>query len=398
MEEVAEHRALMKELKAKMKCPVCFSIPREGPVPCCPRGHLVCNGCFETMREGGQRACPTCRAPMGEGKSLLGKVLVENMKHQCECCKKMMPFKTLKQHQMECNYRRVVCPGGGALCKELVPFCEVENHASTCLEIKPCEAGSTRYFAISHIPHITYTSDIVNIGNEVFFLRARKEADSFIAEVVMKADQEICNKFTATISILDSKSKPVYTFSFSPRPLGPSNEEDACLSVRMKSLAKVWQEEEDGKYCFKVGFVVKENESKESESDMEEMLVSDGELEWLEDDLASLIAMEGPRTKTIHLLRAVQINLQEVRGKPGRRKSLKKADKPGYKQLSPQPSDFRRMKMMMAELEADGYRSESDVEYHPGDEVEQVDVTDEDEEEATESSFFQRRIFDEDMD
>ena len=64
------------------------------------------------MREGGQRACPTCRAPMGEGRSLLGKVLVENMKHQCECCKKMMPFKTLKQHQMECNYRRVVCPGG----------------------------------------------------------------------------------------------------------------------------------------------------------------------------------------------------------------------------------------------------------------------------------------------
>ena len=85
MEEVAEHRALMKELKAKMECPVCFSIPREGPVPCCPSGHLVCNGCFETMREGGQRACPTCRAPMGEGKSLLGKVLVEHMKHQCEC-------------------------------------------------------------------------------------------------------------------------------------------------------------------------------------------------------------------------------------------------------------------------------------------------------------------------
>ena len=101
----------------------------------------------------------------------------------------------------------------------------------------------------------------------------------------------------------------------------------------------------------------------------------------MEDDLASLIAMEGPRTKTIHLLRAVQINLQEVRGKPGRRKSLKKADKTGYKQLSPQPSDFRRMKKMMAELEADGYRSESDVEHHPGDEVEQVDVTDEEEEE-----------------
>ena len=93
--------------------------------------------------------------------------------------------------------------------------------------------------------------------------------------------------------------------------------------------------------------------------------------------------MEDPKAKTIDLLRAVQINLQEVRGKPGRRKSLKKGDKSGYKQLPPQPSDFRRMKKMMAELEVDGYRSESDVEYHPGDEVDEVDITD-DEEETTE--------------
>merc|ERR1719430_2976716 len=93
--------------------------------------------------------------------------------------------------------------------------------------------------------------------------------------------------------------------------------------------------------------------------------------------------MEDPKAKTIDLLRAVQINLQEVRGKPGRRKSLKKGDKPGYKQLPPQPSDFRRMKKMMAEFEADGYRSDSDVEYYPGDEVDEVDSTD-DEEETTE--------------
>ena len=122
----------------------------------------------------------------------------------------------------------------------------------------------------------------------------------------------------------------------------------------------------------------------EYESDSEEELsVSEGELEWLEHDLGSVIAMEDPKAKTIDLLRAVQINLQEVRGKPGRRKSLKKGDKPGYKQLPPQPSDFRRMKKMMAELEVDGYRSESDVEYHPGDEVDEVDITD-DEEETTE--------------
>ena len=62
---------------------------------------------------------------------------------------------------------------------------------------------------------------------------------------------------------------------------------------------------------------------------------------------------------------------------------MKKGDRPGYKQLPPQPSDFRRMKKMMADLEAEGYRSDSDVEYHPGDEVDDVDSTG-DEEETTE--------------
>merc|ERR1719397_299475 len=121
----------------------------------------------------------------------------------------------------------------------------------------------------------------------------------------------------------------------------------------------------------------------------EEVSVSEGELEWLEQDLGSVIAMEDPKAKTIDLLRAVQINLQEVRGKPGRRRSLKKGDKPGYKQLPPLPSDFRRMKKMMAELEVEGYHSESDAEYHPCDEVEEVDTTDAEEEttEGGDSSF-----------
>ena len=42
------------------------------------------------------------------------------------------------------------------------------------------------------------------------------------------------------------------------------------------------------------------------------------------------------------------------------------------------------MKKMMAELVAEGYRSDSDVEYHPGDEVDEVDSTEDEEETTTE--------------
>ena len=289
VKEVSEYRTLMRELKAKLECPVCLTIPREGPVPCCPRGHLVCNGCLKAMTGRGQKNCPTCRESMGEGKSLLGKVLIENIYHRCDLkgCKEMVHFKNYEQHRKDCNYRLVICPGENERCKEMVPFCEVEHHARTCPNIFKVR-GKTR---IEYkIPHANvnrasfFGANVMNIDNNIFFLRARKDTNNFIAELVMKADQEKCNNFTATISILDSKSRPAYLGKFSPRPLGTSNEEDDCMSVRMKSLAKVFKAK-DGMYIFKVSVDVKkttlaedeseesESDSDESESDMEEVAV-----------------------------------------------------------------------------------------------------------------------------
>jgi len=286
VEEVTKYRTLMREVKAKMGCPVCLNIPREGPVPCCPRGHLICSGCLEKMKEGGQRDCPTCRGPMGEGKSLLAKVLVENIEHRCELkgCKEVVPFKKYKQHRMECKYRLVLCPGSNLECKEIVPFCEVEHHAATCPDIKPWMEKEGRPYIVYSIPLarfdskvLTYKSKIMNVDGEVFFVRSRKEADNFITELVMKADQEKCNKFIATISIQDSLSRSVHNASFSPRPLTISNDEDACLSVRMRSLAKVWADHGD-KYSIKVRVVIKQSKEEsevftprsEDEEDMED--------------------------------------------------------------------------------------------------------------------------------
>ena len=128
--------------------------------------------------------------------------------------------------------------------------------------------------------------------------------------------------------------------------------------------------------------------SGECESDSEEELsVSEGELEWLEQDLASVIANEDPSTKTINLLRNVQTKLQGVRGKSGRRKSLRKVDKVGYKPLPLQSTDFIRTKTMMAELEEKGYHSGSDEDYHPGDDLDEVDLPDDHQELVSEGDY-----------
>ena len=40
------------KFEAKLvECPVCLTLPRKGPVPCCANGHLVCSPCLGKLRE-----------------------------------------------------------------------------------------------------------------------------------------------------------------------------------------------------------------------------------------------------------------------------------------------------------------------------------------------------------
>ena len=68
--------------------------------------------------------CPTCREPIGEGKSLLAFTVVKQAKHECRLkgCTELIPFDEIKQHEEECNWRLVICPGSGVSCKAMVPF------------------------------------------------------------------------------------------------------------------------------------------------------------------------------------------------------------------------------------------------------------------------------------
>jgi len=103
--------------------------------------------------------------------------------------------------------------------------------------------------------------------------------------------------------------------------------------------------------------------------------VSDGELEWLDMDIGSMIKNEDPRAKTLKLLKDVQNQLGQVRGrKDGSgpvRKGLDKMFKAGYTPIENSGDSFWRMKKLFASVDAD-YISEKDPDYEPGDEVEFV--------------------------
>ena len=144
----------------------------------------------------------------------------------------------------------------------MVAFCEVEKHAEICPEIVHWSPvlGNT-HMGLS-IPqdglndNFTWKTIQLNVDGEAFFMRSWKEVNNFIFELVMKGDETDCKKFTARIATLNSDLEPSYISICNPRPLGISNEEDTCLSVRMKSLAKVWQPSGDN-YRFYISVAIK---------------------------------------------------------------------------------------------------------------------------------------------
>jgi len=139
--------------------------------------------------------------------------------------------------------------------------------------------------------------------------------------------------------------------------------------------------EEEEKPSRKKGKGKKEKErelvdtSQETETEEE---VTDGELEWLEKDLETIMDKEDPKTKTLKLLKDVHSQLNLTRGETKKKSPPKKTAggaknlKSGYTPMKTSNEDFWRMKRLIAAMETGGYHSGSDPDYQPGDEVETV--------------------------
>merc|ERR1719233_839365 len=129
-----KYENLVKKLRDKVECPVCYVIPRDAPVPVCPNGHVVCVRC---VRE----KCPTCRVEMEHGTSTLAVTVIENIEHQCdhEGCDLTFSTSDLPTHMKRCGHRIVKCPG--LVCSARMPLSSLLNHAINCCvggaEIRP---------------------------------------------------------------------------------------------------------------------------------------------------------------------------------------------------------------------------------------------------------------------
>ena len=249
-----KHNKLMREARERLECPVCLVVPRMGPVPSCPSGHLTCYPCFLKMRQEGKGGnCPTCRAPMGDGQSLLAKVLIENMYHVCSLkgCKEKVPFEDYEKHQEECSHRLVICPGSNLTCHDRVAFSDVESHILTCpdsIEHNP-GGGNLVTFTYEHQEDLLVRTNMVwstlcfEAESKTFFVRMDKTGGTFSIEVVMKGSKVECEQYVAEVTVLnmDSDDVPIFKAQYHPRPIGKDNLKEFTLSFSQTAISKVWK-------------------------------------------------------------------------------------------------------------------------------------------------------------
>jgi len=111
-----------------------------------------------------------------------------------------------------------------------------------------------------------------------------------------------------------------------------------------------------------------DDESEESDED-----ITDGELEWLEREMETLIVKEDPLNKMMKLFKTVQSELHSTRST--KVKSLKKSGiknlRGGYTPIKNTGGDFWRMRKMLMKVDRD-YDSDDDPDYKLGMVIEQV--------------------------
>ena len=171
---------LVRKLRDKVECPVCFDVPRSAPVPVCPNGHVVCVKCVRDV-------CPTCRVRMEQGTSTLAVAVIENIDHSCEYedCGVWLPHNEIAGHMASCSMRPVNCPGLD--CGQRMPRMDLIPHMTGCC----VERGEIRSYSLPHRFNYMMNEDVNNLqdvpqnfnwkleavkfDNKVFFLKVSRK-------------------------------------------------------------------------------------------------------------------------------------------------------------------------------------------------------------------------------
>ena len=261
-EEVGSSKNMLEKLKDKMECPVCLDIPRSGPVPVCPNGHVVCKECKKDI-------CPICRTAMGTNTSLLAGTVLENIEHECKFvdCNENLCLEDLKKHEAVCPNRTVNCPH--AKCGLTTPLDSLSYHLKSskiCCggHHKASENWNYRSYEFgmnaAQTDSATWRMNIYSYSGETFVIFPIKSGGQFYFSMVMFASETECSKYEFEMIVhekgveaLDSEMS--VKFRGTPISIDIKKEEQKLYSTGaelMKKIVKKSNEENTFSVAFKI--------------------------------------------------------------------------------------------------------------------------------------------------
>jgi len=209
-------------LKKSVECPVCFVVPRKGPIFTCPNGHLLCQKCKT-------ESCPTCREAMGDNKSLLAVAVIENILHDCKFvnCEEKLSLNQIGEHEKVCKHRVVSCPYY-LKCVESVPLSKLTAHLETktdcCFNKTPAVINGYGISTVSQYrfdplesktleerlvaPQLYWRVRTYCFEGHFFALTVNKSGDYWKFVIVMFESLEVCSEYNIEMQVYETGSSP----------------------------------------------------------------------------------------------------------------------------------------------------------------------------------------------
>ena len=200
--KMMKEKKLVQLVSDKLECPVCLEVPRSGPVPICPNGHVVCKTC-KTV------SCPTCRTAMGGGKSLLAVTIIENIEHRCkfDLCEENHSFEEIEKHEAVCEHRTVACPK--ITCRAEVPLSKLVYHllnSENCCHQKEKLSGDLgtwieRGYRFQANLHGSWPVKVYSIDGEDFVVFPKKSEGYYYFLPIIFASEAKASEYTFEIVV-----------------------------------------------------------------------------------------------------------------------------------------------------------------------------------------------------
>lgn len=268
MEKCRKNEQIVDQLVDKVECPVCLEIPRSLPVHVCPNGHVLCEDC----RVGAQ-SCPKCRVNIGNGKSLLANIIIENIEHKCkyDLCNKTCPIDEVLDHEKGCKHRIVTCPY--ARCDEKFTVNELEEHleeGNCCFKSEIINNRSMR--AIYEVEDdlkeendVTWKVNTFKYEGNTFVLVTEKFESMYFFSAVMLGSKGECSNFKVELEVYEEdvftidQSEVRLNFVSEPSSIDEVKEDIKYLGlvVNNKVMEKIMEKSPEN--AFTVDFTIMEN-------------------------------------------------------------------------------------------------------------------------------------------